>query len=489
MTDPSPNILFILTDQQRRDSMKVYGNNWIKTPNLNSLSDKSLVFENAYVTQPVCTPARASIMTGLYPQTTGLIRNGIPLPDHIKTIGDLIDEKYYNAYMGKWHLGNDVIAQRGFDTWISVEDFHRSNYTKKEYRFVETPYNEYLRSHNIEPPPSNISYEGWVGASNLTEDQTQAGFLGNMASKFIKDFKSGPHSDRPWMLYVSFFEPHPPYTGPLNDLYDPNKIEVGPAFLRRPENGSLVNRLRADYYMGGGLNPLGVSGGDYHDTSTEIGWRKLLSQYYANVTLVDNQLKKIFESLEESNQTENTIIIFTSEHGEMGGDHGMLEKRSLYEEASRVPLIVHIPWLREQQRKIQGSISQVDLVPTLLELTGSMIPSYIEGQSRVTLIDGKNNLGDNDVFLQWNGMGDRNLGTPEINRMVSVPWRTIVGSDRWKLNLSPGDQCELYDLNTDPYELTNLYDDARYKDRIRDMAAKIRIWQDTINDRIPLPSV
>ena len=89
----------------------------------------------------------------------------------------------------------------------------------------------------------------------------------------------------------------------------------------------------------------------------------------------------------------------------MGGDHGMLEKRSLYEEASRVPLIVHIPWLREQQRKIQGSISQVDLVPTLLELTGSMIPSYIEGQSRVTLIDGKNNLGDNDVFLQWNGMG------------------------------------------------------------------------------------
>ena len=86
-------------------------------------------------------------------------------------------------------------------------------------------------------------------------------------------------------------------------------------------------------------------------------------------------------------------------------------------------------------------------------------------------------------------MGDRNLGTPEINRMVSVPWRTIVGSDRWKLNLSPGDQCELYDLNTDPYELTNLYDDARYKDRIRDMAAKIRIWQDTINDRIPLPSV
>ena len=104
MTDQSPNILFILTGQQRRNSMKAYGNNWIKTPNLNALSERSLVFENAYVTQPVCTPARASIMTGLYPQTTGLIRNNIPLPDHIKTIRDMAAKIRIWQYMTSDHI-------------------------------------------------------------------------------------------------------------------------------------------------------------------------------------------------------------------------------------------------------------------------------------------------------------------------------------------------------------------------------------------------
>ena len=131
MKKNKPNILFILTDQQRRDSMKAYGNNWINTPNLDSLSEKSFVFENTYVTQPVCTPARASIMTGLYPQKTGLHRNNIPLNKNIDTIGDLINEDYYNAHMGKWHLGDDMIAQRGFDKWIGVEDFQRIRSTKR----------------------------------------------------------------------------------------------------------------------------------------------------------------------------------------------------------------------------------------------------------------------------------------------------------------------------------------------------------------------
>jgi arylsulfatase A-like enzyme len=93
------------------------------------------------------------------------------------------------------------------------------------------------------------------------------------------------------------------------------------------------------------------------------------------------------------------------------------------------------------------------------------------------------------VFIQWNGMGDRNLGSPEINRMVSIPWRGVVSGDRWKLNLSPGDQCELYDLNNDPAELENLFDKPEHRDRVRDMAARIRIWQDETGDDMDLPTV
>ena len=490
MENRKPNILFILTDQQRRDSMRAYGNNWIKTPNLDKLAKKSFVFENAYVTQPVCTPARASIMTGLYPYATGLQRNNIPLSRDIPTIGEMIASEYYNAHMGKWHLGDDMTAQHGFDKWEAVEDFQRVRITRKEYRYQEAPYNQWLRDHGVDPPSMQVSYEGWVGGAELTEEQTQAGFLGHTASNFISDYPKGNHADQPWMLFVNFFEPHPPYTGPLNHLYDPTDIEVGPGFRKRPDSGSLVNRLRSDFYMNGGNNPLGAAGGDHHDTSTEEGFRKLRAQYFANVTVVDNQIGKIFNSLEKSGQAENTIIVFTSEHGEMAGDHGMLEKRSLYEEASNVPLLIYVPWLNyDGQQRIDGSVGQVDLVPTLLDLSGSDIPEHLEGKSLVSVLEGDKDLSHNDVFIQWNGMGDRNLGSPEINRMVSVPWRGVVTGDRWKLNLSPGDQCELYDLNSDPYELNNLFNIQEHLDRIREMSARIRVWQDETGDDMPLPAV
>ena len=490
-----PNVLFILTDQQRQDSLACYGNDWIQTPNLDSVADRSFVFDNAYVTQPVCTPSRASIMTGLYPHAVGLHRNNIPLPEDCPTIAELVDEEYYSGYFGKWHLGDDMIRQHGFDEWVSVEDFHRVRATKREYRNVEADYNDHLRKHGVEPPGIHRSYENWFAKAELTEEQTQASFLGDRSAEFIRGHPDSAQGDMPFMLYVSFFEPHPPYTGPLNDLYAPDDISVGPAFLNRPDEGPLLNRLRADYYMAGNLNPLGID--DYHDLTSENGWRGLRAKYFANVTLVDRQVGKMLEALRESGQFENTIIVHTSEHGEMAGDHGMLEKRSMYEEASRVPLFIRIPGSAPDSagraERVAGSVSLVDLVPTLLELTGSAssqdMPDHLQGQSRAPVLRGESDLSKNDVFVQWNGMGDRNLGTPEINRMASMPWRTVITPDRWKLNLCPADRCELYDLNTDPHELNNLFDEPSQRDRIRDMTARIRQWQSETSDVEDLPAV
>mgnify|MGYP000642797254 CR=1 FL=1 len=490
MAGKQPNILVVLTDQQRRDTMAAYGNRWIDARHMDALAAKSFVFENCYCTQPVCAPARSSIMTGLYPHTTGLVRNHVPLPRDMPTLGELMPDVYYNAHMGKWHLGDDVVAQRGFDTWLAIEDFHRPDFTRDEYREIEAPYNDWLRVHGVEPPPWTLPYEYWLPNANLTEEQTQAGYLGHVASEFIRDYPSGPHADRPWLLQVNFFEPHPPYTGPLNDLYDPDAIDVGPAFMKRPDGGSLANRLRADFYLGGGNNPNGVKGGDIHDTTTEAGWRRLLARYYANVTLVDRQLGRILAALEASGQADNTIIVFFSDHGEMGGDHGMCEKRCLYEEAARVPLLVHVPWLNKgTQTRVPGSISHVDIMPTLLELAGAEHLPAIHGRSRADVLRGEADLGDNDVVVEWTGAGDRGLGSPEINRMVAMPWRSLITPDRFKLNLSPVDQCELYDLNADPFEMTNLYDDPAQRDRIRDMAARLRLWQAATGDDMPLPTV
>ena len=485
MPGQPPNVLFILTDQQRRDTMRCYGNEWIETPNLDSIADSGFVFENAYVTQPVCTPARGSIMTGLYPQTTGLVKNAIELRPDIPTVAELVPDEYLCAHYGKWHLGNDAFPQHGFEEWISIEDHHRAGFKRREQRTREADYNIWLREQGIDDPPvSPISYEKWLPGADLSEELTQAAYLGNEATRFLEE-----HDGRPFVLYVSFFEPHPPYTGPLNGLYDPDSLPVGPAFLQRPDGGSLVNRARADYYMGGNLNPLGAEGGDFHDLTSEAGWRRLRAQYFANVTLVDRHVGRILDSLNAAGYADNTIVVMSSEHGEMGGDHGMLEKRSLYEEASRVPLMMSVPWLNSGQTRIGGSVSQIDLAPTLLDLLDQPVTDHLQGASLAPVLRGETTLDDNDVFLQWNGMGDRNLGSPLINRMVSLPWRSVITPDRWKLNLCAGDQCELYDLNKDPFELTNLFDDPAHRDRIREMAARIRIWQDETGDHAPVPTV
>ena len=172
----------------------------------------------------------------------------------------------------------------------------------------------------------------------------------------------------------------------------------------------------------------------------------------------------------------------------MLGDHGLLEKRAFYDGSARVPLLVRVPWLSEAQTKIAGSVGQIDLVPTLLDLIGEQIPDHLQGESKAGVLRGESTLDDNDVFVQWNGRGDRDLGTPTINEMIALPRRTIVSGDRWKLNLCDGDDGELFNLNDDPHELTNLFNDPAQSERVRSMTARLRAWQKQTGDTAPLPA-
>ena len=142
-----PNLLFIITDQQRFDTLRCYGNEWIQTPNLDALADKSFVFENAYVTQPVCTPARSSLLTGLYPHTTGQVKNGIPMRPETRTIAEMASGKYHCAYFGKWHLGDDASAQHGFREWIPVGKDDAETYPS---------YQAFLKENGVALPPLHV---------------------------------------------------------------------------------------------------------------------------------------------------------------------------------------------------------------------------------------------------------------------------------------------------------------------------------------------
>jgi arylsulfatase A-like enzyme len=490
-----PNVVVVLSDQQRADTLRCYGNDWMQAPNLNALASGSFVFDNAYVTQPVCTPARASLLTGLYPHTAGPIVNKMALPPNVPTIAELVSDDYLCGYFGKWHLGDDVIPQHGFAVWVSSEDDHRGVYSRREYLHRMSDYHQYLVRRGFEPDHevggARIFSAG--RRAELPEEHQMALFLGRSAAGFIEQ-----NRDRPFLMYVSTFEPHPPYTGPLNGLYDPAKLPVGPAFLKHPEGASLYNRSRSQYYMQFMRDGVEPGPSEYihtaaagHDLRTELDWRRLRAQYFANITLVDRMVGIIMGAIEEAGIADDTIVVFSSEHGEMAGDHGMLEKRAFYEEASRVPLLMRVPWLNSRETHLPGRASHIDLVPTLLDLMGGPVPGGLQGRSVAPVLKGDSTLADNAAFIEWNGIGsvpDRHLGNTTINLTNAMPWRSIVYRD-WKLNLCASDQSELFDLDSDPHEMRNLFNDHSHRDLVRELGARIHLWQRRTGDTAPLPAL
>lgn len=487
-----PNIVFMFSDQQRYDTLAAYGNDWIRTPNLNRLAEGSFVFERAYVAQPVCTPARATLLTGLYPHTAGPTINHIPLPESTKTFAEYVDDSYETAWFGKWHLGDDTLKQHGWKHWISAEDGHTPSYSRPDLPLSD--YHRYLESRGYKPDGRAADGRAIFSSgqrSGLPPEDQMAHFLGRTAVDFI-DRNAG----NPFVLFVSTFEPHSPYSGPYNDLYDPATLPVGPAFLQTPETASLYHRTRAAYY-----SKHLTEGGSRDDPymrdylldpdltlDTELDWRILRAQYLSNITLVDEMAGMVMDALERNGLADNTIVVFTSEHGEMAGDHRMLEKRSLYEESARVPLLMRVPGMSDGGRRIAGNVGQIDLLPTLLDLIGQQIPEGIQGNSlKPVLVEG-GDLERNDVFIEWNGTGalaDRNLGSEAINLLNTAPWRGVVSGD-WKFCYCPTDRNELYNLRDDPHEMSNLVDDPAHRDVVYRMAARLRHWGERTGDDVPI---
>jgi len=491
-----PNLIFIFSDQQRQDTMECYGNDWIKTPNINELATRSFVFKNAYVTQPVCTPSRASIMTGLYPHAAGPVLNGIELSNDVQSIAEMISTEYTCGYFGKWHLGHGDTAQHGFSKWVSTEDGYEGKFVRGGPISKLSDYHQHLVDNGFCPDKTGGKVDTFTH-NNLVSFPAKyqmAPYLGDRAAEFIEENK-----EQPFVMYVSCIEPHSPYIGSMQDTYDPEQLPVGPTFLKKPDNVSLLNRLKAEYYlqyMEGGdpdqdayMSTWAAVG---EDVTTEAGWRQLRAHYYGTVSLVDAMVGKITDAIEHAGLINDTIIVFTSDHGDLLGDHGMLEKRSFYEESARVPLLISIPALSTSQTQVEGSFSQIDLVPTLLNLLGQDIPAHLHGESRIEVLHGTDSLHENNVVVEWNGIReghfDRSQATLEIDRMNHSMWRSII-HDRWKLNLCSGDQNELFDLNNDPYEEINLFNNPEHKDRVRDMAAKLRVWQNRTGDIVPLPDL
>jgi len=371
-----PNLLFIWTDEQRYNTMAAYGNEKIRTPNLNRLADKSVVFKKAYVTQPVCTPSRSSVMTGMWPHQNGCLKNNIPLPKETKCLPELLnDPEYRSAYMGKWHLGDEIFLQHGFDEWVSIEDNYIAHYREGRDRNLRSDYHHFLARKGYKPGKRGTF--GRSFAASLPIEECKPKFLEMRACDFLRSNRGNP-----FVLYINFLEPHMPFTGPLDDMYDP-----------------------------------------------------------------------------------------TSDHGDMMGAHGMVEKGVMYEESARVPWLMHIPQLGTEGRIVQQPVSHIDLVPTILDAMGKTQASAgLPGRSLIPLMKGGKPARDH-VFIEWN------TASPKQETI-----RTVVSPDGWKLCLADKDKSQLFDLNRDPFETTNLFYDGRHQDVITRLTERIRAWQKATDD-------
>ncbi len=484
MKNTSQNILFILNDQQMASALGCYGDRICKTPNIDSLAFEGLRFDNAYTVCPVCTPARASIQTGLYPfkhgmqtniYTRGCMVHELPdnpelLPRRLQKLG------YQTGYTGKWHLGFGPEPEKNGEYRTHV---HHAPYLGK-VKFtgtlpstfgyqgddfpghggigLDTPqFKDYLahKGINFQKRMANNSYPETFEVLSGTES-TPSHFLAESAISTIDDFIT---DGKPFYYMLNFWGPHSHYHASTEflDMYRNVEIPEWPSF--REEQSSKPSIHNA------------------HRTETTAGWdwsryQDLIRYYYANITEIDSKIGMLVDFLKRKEVYDNTVIIFSADHGESIGIHDGLTDKSffMYEETMRIPLVVKPA---KNGKKASGALQQTrdelvhtcDLYSTILELAGAERRSVeLDGRSLLPIIKGEAVKWRESLVAESSGL-DFLLFTQRMLR---------TGQMKYIFNCSEPD--ELYDLSADPFEMVNLVAAPGYSVDLMSMRRELEKW-------------
>lgn len=453
-----PNILWYCTDQQRFDTIGALGNRHVKTPTLDSLVENGVTFTNTYCQSPICTPSRASIMTGLYPSRARNTRNGnATFPDDVPMISKLIaDEGYDCGLIGKFHLQSaghrtePRVANDGFRYW------KHSHAPRDDWPEGEHDYADWVREQGVDLEAVREASGGIPSRYHQTTWATERAI----------EFISEDRGDSPWMLNINIYDPHPPFIPP-----EEYAAKFPPADMPGPhfEPGDIEEQekfKKADFQTSA-------------RAPEEFEAKDVQAKYYAMIAQIDDQLARLLRHLDESGELENTVVIFTSDHGETLGDHGLLLKGCrFYEGLVRVPLIFHFPQQYLSGRQIDQPTELLDLSATLLEIAGVEIPSSHQGHSLLPWLDGKNSEESPvrpsvrceyfDALAPAFTQGDGTFAT-----MYRKGHHKLVVYHSLGLG-------ELFDLDADPWEHCNLWDDPASQD------LKYTLIFESFNDHVNL---
>lgn len=440
-----PNVLLIMTDTQRLDDMGAYGNGVIRTPHLDKLARTGVMFRNCHTQYPACMPARATIFTGRYPMAHGVWSNGVTLPEHEVTLAQVFAEHgYRTGGAGKFHFQPHFpyrksklpLMETHPEPYYGFQEFHLGEDGRSGEQCVWIKRNHskyYAKPDHLIPVELHNSH--WTATHTID---------------FIRSCVKG---DRPFFAFCSFVDPHqgynppPPYSTMYkeSDMPEPIRKEGELDHSRFKSVAEKPNMKR-------------------HTERVET----MRAQHYGEMSLIDDSVGRVIDTLKELNIQDNTLIVFVSDHGDMLGDHWLWWKGPWhYAGCTCVPLFFHWPGKLQAGKAVDGMVQQTDVFPTLCELAGLSIPAGVQGKSLKPVLTTRTSETPYDyAYIESVDSGAYtptyrdNYGKPR-KKPAQAPIDTVtVRSRKWRFTVFTGMQNgELYDLQADPHEFTNLFHD------------------------------
>ena len=464
MTTDRPNILLLCTDQQRYNALGAYGNTEIETPNLDRLADQGVLFENCYVQCTVCAPSRASLMTGQYVHSHGLWANGVTLPGHQRVFSEELAERGYDCgLVGKYHLtachaGRTESAPPGMRTFRWAHDPYPGSSENAYHRWLAAAHpdvhEQAMRSHGdldagdrlrFDEVPTEAHYSRWIG------------------NETIDWLRHGRREGQPFCFIANFFDPHHGFGAPKEYL-DRYRAEQ----LSRPvTTGDELDHKPEVYRSVSQRSYAGHAKGYAQYSAAEL--QEVKAAYYAMVTLVDDEVGRILDVLEAEGLADDTVVVFTSDHGEMLGDHQlMLKGPMMYDVAIRVPLLMRWPGRFPAGRRVDELVQWIDLTSTVTELAGSPGMPSAQGKSLVGLASGTTDEHRGWALCEYRDSGHGDSPAVHTTMVRRGPYKLVTHHGAPASGRPRGG--ELYDLAVDPDELTNLYDDPAHRELRQEMS-------------------
>jgi arylsulfatase len=470
-----PNIVLIQADQLSAESLGVYGHPLVRTPTLEALAEQGLTFHRAYCNHPACVPSRCSMMTGRYPSTTGSYENFIHLDPRERSLVHVLgDAGYQTALVGKNHAFSEEPAGPGL-----TDDLHRV------FDYVRLGHHGGMVEGYEDDPGVRASVQwarehcwsapGAYGTNPHPVEVSGSYLLADTAVRYLSDER---RAGDPFFLWLSFPDPHTPYQAPepYASLYNPADVPLPPAddLSTKPE------RQRVAHVM------------DAVDKSCNDHLRAMRAIHYGMINAIDDAIARVLDTLETQGLSEDTLIVFTADHGDSMGAHGMFQKQNaFYDSITRVPLVLAGPGVAARGRSDELT-SLIDLMPTVLDLAGLETPGGVEGRSIAPLLRGEEHDRADHIVIEGGSPGDPPPLAEVANSTPAGPWDEsqfvwcanprawagpgkCVRTDRWKLAIYDNGDAELYDMHTDPDELTNLYRAPQHTTLIAELKVKLGV--------------